>query len=69
MYNPELTPKPWTFKEVMSMMKGQGWNYNQGDTRFELQTDSGLWIARLKETDYGVNIDAHIIIDGKERMT
>lgn len=68
--NPEKTPLPWSFKQVHRLMKLQGWTYNKLQARFEYTDIFGIqWTARLRETEYGTNIDARIINNvGKETM-
>ena len=67
-FNEETTPLPWRFKDVRKVMGLQGWSYNDRASRFELKEDGETWIARLRETDYGVNIDIHVLKNGKEMM-
>lgn len=66
MLSEELTPLPWTFNDVRNRMFDQGWSYNRQEARFEFHHEGQQWVARLRETENGVNIDTHILVNGKE---
>jgi hypothetical protein len=66
MESENLTPLPWAFKDVRNQLFRQGWCYNSDSSRFEITHNGQQWVARLRDTGNGVNIDTHLLIEGKE---
>ena len=64
------TPDPLKFRDVAKQLRSNGFSYVKSRCAYIYKDAMGVeWVARLRETEWGVNIDTHYIdSDGLERV-